>query len=98
MNPLNVPELTIAVFSMFDIESQTYWYLDEVHEFCENNQIPMVPIHLDRRYSLYEHDWMNFADGQHSAINPDRLLEGFVFHSGDLRIKFISRAYDAERA
>lgn len=97
-NPLNVPELTIAVFSMFDIVSQSYWDLHKVALFCKKNNVPMVPMEFGHQYSLYEQDWLSFADGQHSAINPERLLEGFVFHSDDIRIKFISRAYDAERA
>ena len=83
---------------MFDIVSQTYWNLREVFSFCRDNSVPMVPAELNKQYTLYEQDWMTFVDGQHSAINPERLLEGFVFHSGDLRIKFISRSYDAERS
>lgn len=97
-NPLRVQKLSIAVFSMFDIISQTYWDLGKVAFFCKNNNVPMVPTEMKKQYTLYEQDWMKFVDGQHSSINSEQLLEGFVFHSDDLRIKFISRAYDAKRA
>ncbi len=79
---------TICFFSLFDIDSYSYTPLNDLKNFCKNNQLPIIPI-LDENYTLPNSidELLNFANGK-SVINEQTKREGIVLRTLDSKISF----------
>ncbi len=79
---------SIAIFSLFDVDSYKYCSFSELKSFCSINNLPMVPI-LDENYQLPPsiESLLNYADGK-SLFNQQTNREGVVLRSLDSSISF----------
>jgi RNA ligase (TIGR02306 family) len=101
-NPLGVHSVSIAVFNIKSLNTQEYFGLDKMTEFCEKLDIPMVPVIkvFDFGDTTFE-DIQNIADSL--KYDNGKMAEGLVMRptipvfstilGKNLSVKFINRNY-----
>ena len=102
-NPLKVEDIRLAVFNVKDLNSGSYYSYDELREFCETLDIPMVPILFEIAGTTEIcYEWFQaMADG--AKYNKKDPAEGIVVRPKEncfsptlhkmLSVKFINRNY-----
>ena len=78
----------VYFYNMFDIDRQEYWSYGAFIDNVTKMSLDMVPI-LEENYVLPEKaiDLLEEADRTYSVLNPDQLIEGFVFIADEIYIK-----------
>lgn len=94
-NRLRLSHLTLMVFNIFDIDTQSRYNFLQLKEFCQRYELKMVPI-IEEEWSFQGsmRDIIAMADGQ-SMVHPVK-REGIVFRALDnvnISFKSISNSY-----